>query len=227
MCIFTIMIATWLGHSCFCLKAESGVVVILDPFLGEEVGYPFPRIRSDIVAVSHEHPDHNNVAGVLGHPQVIRGPGIHEALGIRFLGIKSSHDDAGGRERGQNTIFCFTMDAIRICHLGDIGEPLRPSQVDAVGPVDLLFLPVGGRYTIDAAGADEVMRQLRPAVTVPMHYRTPNLGFELDGVGEFLRGRTVRRPLTSLQLGREDLQSGGWVALLSCPAAGVVDGSID
>jgi L-ascorbate metabolism protein UlaG (beta-lactamase superfamily) len=221
------MIATWLGHSCFCLVAESGVVVILDPFLGEEVGYPFPRIRSDIVAVSHEHPDHNNVAGVSGHPQVIRGPGIHEALGIRFLGVKSSHDDAGGSERGQNTIFCFTLDAIRICHLGDIGEPLRPTQVDAIGPVDLLFLPVGGRYTIDAVGAGEVMRQLHPIVAVPMHYQTANLGFELDRVYEFLRGRKVRGPMKFLQMESDDLPENGRVALLSCPAAGVADGSID
>jgi L-ascorbate metabolism protein UlaG (beta-lactamase superfamily) len=221
------MIATWLGHSCFRLMAQSGTTVILDPFHGEEVGYPLPRMHSDIVVVSHEHEDHNNVAGISGHPQVIRGPGRHKALGLEFLGVASSHDDTGGDLRGQNTIFCFSLDGIRICHLGDLGEPLGWPQVQSIGPVDLLFLPVGGRYTIDAIGADEVMRQLHPVVAVPMHYQTQNLSFELDSVHDFLRGREVRGPMRFLQLSREDLHGKGWVALLSCPEAGVADGSID
>ncbi len=221
------MIATWLGHSCFRLMTQNGITVTMDPFHEEEVGYPLLRLHSDIVTVSHEHEDHNNVAGVSGHPQVIRGPGRHKALGIEFLGLTSSHDDAGGGLRGQNTIFCFSLDGIRICHLGDLGEPLSRPLVQAIGPVDLLFLPVGGRYTIDAVGADEVMRQLRPVVAVPMHYRTRNLSFELDSVHDFLRGRTVRGPMKFLQLEREDLHEKGWVALLSCLEAGVADGSID
>jgi len=209
----------WFGHSCFFLEDASGLSLLLDPFHADEVGYPFPAVEAKIVVVSHDHLDHNNVEGVGGRPLLIKGPGRHTALGLDFLGVPSYHDQEGGRLRGENTIFCFTVDGIRVCHLGDLGHPLSQAQVDAIGPVDLLFLPVGGIYTIGALEADLVMRQMHPAVAVPMHYQTPALSFELEGVDEFLKGRRVRGPLKSLELKREDLSERGLVVLLSCPEA--------
>ncbi|MGB7570266.1 MAG: MBL fold metallo-hydrolase, partial [Methanothrix sp.] len=115
--------------------------------------------------------------------------------------------------------FCFQFDGIRICHLGDLGHILSPSQISEIGPVDLLFLPVGGRYTIDSKGADEVMRQIHPALVVPMHYRTCGLGFELDGVDEFLKGKKEVSINEVLHLTKKDLAGEGRVAVLACPAA--------
>ncbi len=209
----------WFGHSCFFLRAIRGPSLLLDPFHEEEVGYPMPYVKADIVVISHNHEDHNNLEAVSGHPVLIKGSGRRIALGMEFLGVPSYHDEYGGRQRGENTIFCFTMDEIRICHLGDLGHPLSQAEAAAIGSVDLLFLPVGGIYTIDALGADEVMRQLRPAVAVPMHYKTRALCFELEPVDEFLKGREVLGPMKNLELKKEDLGKRGLVVLLSCPEA--------
>ena len=214
-----VMNVFWFGHSCFFLKGARGPSLLLDPFHEGEVGYPLQAVEADIVVVSHDHQDHNNAEAVGGRPLLIKGPGRHTALGLVFWGVPSYHDEEGGRLRGLNTIFCFTMDGIRVCHLGDLGHPLSQPDGEAIGPVDLLFLPVGGIYTIDAWGADEVMKQLRPAVAVPMHYQTPALSFELEPVDEFLKGREVLGPLESLELKKEDLCSRGKVVLLSCPEA--------
>lgn len=121
----------------------------------------------------------------------------------------------------------FALDGIRVCHLGDLGHTLTPTKVKAIGPVDLLFVPVGGRYTIDAAGANKVMKQLHPAVTVPMHYRTGALGFELDPVDDFLKGREPVTPQYELQLAKEDISGEGRVVLLTCPGAEGASQSID
>jgi L-ascorbate metabolism protein UlaG (beta-lactamase superfamily) len=221
------MIVTWLGHSCFLLESDEGLLLLLDPFHENEVGYAMPITETDIVIISHDHMDHNNVDAAGSDPQVIFGPGEYTCLGMEILGIKSYHDAQRGKLRGQNTIFCFMLDGIRVCHLGDLGHTLSRAQVEAIGQVDLLFLPVGGRYTIDAVGANRVMSQLHPAVTVPMHYRTEALGFELDPVDDFLKGRKPVKPQEKMQLTKEDLGDEGRVVLLSCPGAEGAGQSID
>jgi L-ascorbate metabolism protein UlaG (beta-lactamase superfamily) len=213
------MIVTWLGHSCFLLQSENGLSVLLDPFHESEVGYTMPFTDADIVIISHDHMDHNNVEAAGSGAQVIFGPGEYISLGMDIRGIKSYHDEQRGRLRGTNTIFCFTLDGIRVCHLGDLGHTLSRAQSKAIGPVDLLFLPVGGRYTIDALGANETMRQLHPAVAVPMHYQTRALSFELDPLDDFLKGRESLAPQRKLQLAREDLSGEDKVVLLTCPEA--------
>jgi L-ascorbate metabolism protein UlaG (beta-lactamase superfamily) len=218
------MIVTWLGHSCFLLQSEERLSLLLDPFHESDVGYAMPKTEADIVIISHDHMDHNNVDAAGSEAQVIFGPGEYISLGVEIKGIRSYHDEKRGRLRGTNTIFCFTLDGIRVCHLGDLGHTLTPAQSKAIGPVDLLFLPVGGRYTIDALGANEVMRQLHPAVAVPMHYQTGALSFELDPVEDFLKGRESLMPQKKLQLVREDLSGEGKVVLLTClEAEGAVD----
>jgi L-ascorbate metabolism protein UlaG (beta-lactamase superfamily) len=213
------MIVTWLGHSCFHLKSKEGLSLLLDPFHESELGYSMPITEADIVIMSHDHMDHNNVDAAGSNPDVIFGPGDYISMGMDIMGVKSYHDEKRGKLRGPNTIFCFVLDGIRVCHLGDLGHTLTPSQVKAIGHVDLLFLPVGGRYTIDAAGANKVMKQLHPKVVVPMHYRTGALGFELDPVDDFLKGREPVTPQDELQLAKEDLSGEGRVVLLTCPGA--------
>ena len=221
------MIITWLGHSCFLLQGEEGITILLDPFFEDSVGYPLPKLKADIVLISHAHTDHSNARAGGGSSQVILGPGEHRSLGLKIRGIGSYHDQKMGRLRGENTIFCFILDGIRVCHLGDLGHILSPSQIKEIGPVDLLFLPVGGRYTIDAAAADEVMDQLNPALVVPMHYRTEKLCFALNGLEDFLKDKKDVSRYEVLRLTEKDLVGKKRVAVLACPAAEGKGRSID
>jgi L-ascorbate metabolism protein UlaG (beta-lactamase superfamily) len=206
---------SWLGHSCFILQSSAGIKVLTDPF-DEKVGYPLPNVEADIVLVSHDHHDHNNVKIVKGHPLVITRPGTHEASGINIRGVKTYHDENEGRLRGTNTIFCFSLDNVSICHLGDLGHVPGADAIQAIGPVDLLLIPVGAIYTIDAIAAREVVRQIRPHVAIPMHYHTTDLSFKLDPVDKFLQGCSFEGPRDSLELKAEDLaQTDTRIVLLS------------
>jgi L-ascorbate metabolism protein UlaG (beta-lactamase superfamily) len=182
----------WLGHACFLLTSESGLRIITDPYTAGVFGleYAPPAETADIVTVSHDHADHNNVAAVKGNPQVVQGVGSHEAKGIRFKGVAAAHDQSSGKERGSNTIFCFTLDGVNVCHLGDLGHDLSDQAVADIGDVDVLLIPVGGNFTIDAAGANGVCQKLAPKVVIPMHFKNERCpGFPVAGVDDFTRGR--------------------------------------
>lgn len=179
-----------LGHSSFRIKGKVATVVT-DPFDPAMVGLKFPKVESaDLVTVSHGHPDHNHVALVGGTPFVISGPGEYEVAGVTVVGYGSFHDDKKGEERGKNTIYKMTVDGIRIAHLGDLGHKLSEELVDKLGDVDILLLPVGGFYTVDAATAVEVVSQIEPLVVIPMHYKREGMGKgfeEVEGVDKFLK----------------------------------------
>jgi len=178
----------WLGHASFMITSDTGIKIITDPYAtGEKLNYGEIKESADIVTVSHGHGDHNNVAAVRGNPDVVRGTAT--VKGIEFRGIPTYHDDAEGQQRGENTIFCFEVDGIRVCHLGDLGHPLDDKQVTELGSVDILLIPVGGYYTIDARVATEVCNQLKPRVIIPMHYKTDKLAYPIAGVDEFLQGK--------------------------------------
>jgi L-ascorbate metabolism protein UlaG (beta-lactamase superfamily) len=164
----------WLGHACFLLTADDGTRIITDPYTPGAFGleYKPPAETADVVTVSHEHEDHNNVAAVKGDPEVVRGPGVHKVKGIEFKGVGTSHDEASGAQRGSNIVFCFALDGVRVCHLGDLGHELPDKTVSDIGPVDVLFVPVGGNFTIDAATANRVVDSLRPKIAIPMHFQT-------------------------------------------------------
>lgn len=164
--------------------------IITDPYIVDQnLSYSPIKEIADIVVVSHDHDDHNNVSAVQGKPEVLKGSGLKTAKGLQFRGVATYHDTTQGKQRGTNTVFCFSLDGIKLCHLGDLGHLLSQAQVDEVGTVDILFIPVGGFYTIDAAGASQVCDQLKPKVVIPMHFRTPQCTYPIAGVDNFLRGK--------------------------------------
>ncbi|MFC1904148.1 MBL fold metallo-hydrolase [Chloroflexota bacterium] len=181
----------WLGHASFLITSDAGTRIITDPYTpNERLAYDEIKESAEIVTVSHEHGDHNNVAAVGGNPEVVRGPVAVEVKGIKFKGTPTHHDEAGGSKRGDNTIFCFEVDGIRACHLGDLGHQLGDKEAAELGKVDILFIPVGGNFTIDAKVATGVCNQLQPKVIIPMHYQNERCsGFPVAGVDEFLQGK--------------------------------------
>lgn len=186
----------WLGHASFLITADNGTRIITDPYIvGNGLGYGEIKEAADVVTVSHDHFDHNNVASVSGNPQVVKEPA--EAKGIKFEGVATYHDTSGGSERGNNTIFCMDIDGVKVCHLGDLGHPLSSQQVADVGKVDVLLIPVGGFFTIDAKVASEVCDKLNPRVIIPMHYKNEKCEFPISGVDDFLEGKGSVRKLDS------------------------------
>lgn len=180
----------YLGHSAFLITSEKGLKIITDPYkTSPSLTYGEIKESADIVTISHEHFDHFNPAAVRGNPQVVKGAGRIVVKGIEFNGIASYHDEAKGRMRGNNIIFCFGVDGIRVCHLGDLGHLLDAGQVKEVGSVDILLIPVGGYYTIDANVATQVCNQLKPKIVLPMHYKTEKGIPGISGVDEFVKGK--------------------------------------
>jgi len=180
----------YLGHATFIITSDRGIKIITDPYeTGGEFSYGEIQESADIVLVSHDHFDHSNVSAVGGNPKLVRGAVTTEIKGIEFKGIATYHDDAGGRLRGKNAIFCFEVDGIKVCHLGDLGHQLSAQQVVELGKVDILLIPVGGFYTIDAKAASQVCDKLTPKVIIPMHYKTDKCGLPIASVDEFLRGK--------------------------------------
>jgi L-ascorbate metabolism protein UlaG (beta-lactamase superfamily) len=179
----------WLGHAAFLVTAEDGTRILTDPYETSE-GLKYGEINepADIVTVSHEHGDHNNVKAVQGNPQVVRESGM--VKGINIKAIKTAHDDKGGSERGSNTIFCFEVDRVRVCHLGDLGHILTDNQVVEIGKVHVLLVPVGGHFTVDAKNAAFVAEQVRARCIIPMHYKNDKCLFPIGGVEEFTRNKT-------------------------------------
>lgn len=210
----------WYGMAAFLLASEEGVRVIADPYEAGSyegrIGYSEITDEADIVTVSHDHGDHNFVSGVRGNPQVVKGPGVHRVKGIEFKGIAAYHDKTKGSERGPNTIFSFTMDGIKICHLGDLGHRLDDQSVAEIGEPDLLLTPVGGRSQIDANEATELYQRLKAKVIIPMHYKTDKCGFQFDKVDEFTKNKeNVRRLLScQMELKKSDLPSTSQIVVL-------------
>jgi L-ascorbate metabolism protein UlaG (beta-lactamase superfamily) len=191
----------YLGHAAFAITSDRGVKIITDPYgTSPDLTYREITESADIVTVSHDHHDHCNVAAVGGNPQVLRRAETATAKGIKFKGVISYHDDERGRLRGGNIIFCFEVDRVRLCHLGDLGHLLDSKQKAEIGRVDILFIPVGGYYTIDAKTATEVCDQLKPKLIIPMHYRTDKGLPNIAGVEDFLRGKDKVKWLDTSQV---------------------------
>lgn len=181
---------TYLGHSSFRIKGKT-VTIVTDPYTSEKVGFKFPKLEANIVTVSHDHFDHNQAHLIAGDPKIVSGPGEYEIAGISIFGTHTYHDNKNGEERGANTVYVMTIDGINVCHLGDLGHALTDEQLDSIGNVDVLFIPVGGVYTIDPSEANQVVMQIEPKIIIPMHYKTPGLAIskaeEMSGVEEFVK----------------------------------------
>jgi L-ascorbate metabolism protein UlaG (beta-lactamase superfamily) len=185
----------WYGQSAFRLSAGD-TTVFIDPFgdvsglasRGLEFNYPaISGVDAHLLLVTHEHLDHNGVEAISGEPVTLRATaGRHESPIGEVIGIASEHDDAAGTERGPNTIFVFELDGVRVAHFGDFGQSkLRARQAEAIGKVDLLFIPVGGGPTIGDEQAAAIAEQVGAKWIVPMHYRTPKVSF-LETADAFL-----------------------------------------
>lgn len=174
----------YLGHSCFRLEESTGTSIVTDPY--GKIGFDMPAVQADVVTVSHSHYDHNNVSAVGGKPVVIDKEGNYDFGGVGISAQKSYHDDEEGKLRGNNLIFKFRMDGLDICHLGDLGEECSSALVEAILPVHVLLIPVGGKYTLDAEQAKEYIDRLMPSIVIPMHYKSKGLNMDIDKVDEFI-----------------------------------------
>lgn len=183
------MIITWQGHSCFKIQDKvgpEGTTIITDPF-DKKVGIKPPNCEANIVTVSHDHYDHNNAKALRGQPVIIDCAGEYDFNNVLIEGIDSYHDDKQGKERGNNVIYRIEMDDISVTHLGDLGDALDNTQLEKLVGTDILLIPVGGKYTIDAKKAVEVIAQIEPRIVIPMHYKIKGLKIDLESVDKFVK----------------------------------------
>lgn len=199
----------WYGQSCFKIQGKD-IALVTDPF-DKETGLKPPSGTADIVTISHEHFDHSNRDAIKGEPFVIDGPGEYEIKKVMVRGIESYHNMEKGAERGMNTIFTIIMDDIRICHLGDLGQKsLEADQLKAIGEVDVLFVPVGGFFTINSKEADAVISQIEPRIIVPMHYRIEGVKGDLtklDDIKSFCQDHNLdpKGTVSKISIKKKDL----------------------
>ncbi|HEY63218.1 MAG TPA: MBL fold metallo-hydrolase [Caldilineae bacterium] len=204
----------WYGHACFRLR-EKGITIITDPY-DKSLGYTLPRLRADVVTSSHPAPGHAHVSAIRGDPKVLNGPGEYEIRGIFITGIPTWHAHKRGQPDERNTVFLFDFNGISVCHLGDLGHVLSEDQVEAIGEVGVLLIPVGGGRTLDASRASEVISQLEPRIVIPMHYKTPTCACKLDKIDKFLRAMGISSVETrdALKLSASQLPDETQVVLL-------------
>jgi L-ascorbate metabolism protein UlaG (beta-lactamase superfamily) len=195
------MLIKYLAHSSFLITSQDGKKIITDPYnTGDGINYNQIDESADIVTRSHGHRDHSNTRAVKGNPKILTEAGSQTVQGITFKAVQVFHDEAGGTKRGADLIFCFKLDDLVLCHLGDLGHTLNPAQTAELGKVDVLFIPVGGYYTIDAAEATIVADSLHPRIIFPMHYKTPKSDYPITGVDEFIKGKKNVQRLNSSEI---------------------------
>lgn len=192
----------WYGHAAFLVTTDRGIKIILDPYesgaYGGQLAYGKIKDQADIALTSHDHADHNDTKSLPGSPQVVKGIGLKNIKGITIKGISTYHDPSKGSERGTNTIFNLQVDSVQVCHLGDLGHVLSEEELSEIGPVDILLIPVGGYFTIDAEEATRVVDQVKPKVVIPMHFKTEKVGFPIAPVEDFIKGKpALKRSGTS------------------------------
>ena len=184
---------------------SDGVILVTDPY-ADDVGFKMPHFEADIATVSHDHHDHNNVGAIRGNPLIINTAGEYETKSVFVEGVEAWHDDKDGGERGHNIIYRIEMEDISITHLGDLGHILDTKQLEKLEGTDILLIPVGGKYTINAAKAVEVISQLEPRIIIPMHYKVPGLKTDIDGVEKFIKELGIKPRLEEkLKISKKDL----------------------
>ncbi|MBR3928718.1 MAG: MBL fold metallo-hydrolase [Clostridia bacterium] len=173
------MTITWLGHACFMLELNDGRKIVTDPF-DASVGYNTPRLDCDIVTISHGHHDHNAVEELSSFKTSLSEVGVYEFENLKISAISSFHDEFGGAKRGSNLIFKFEADGKTIVHLGDLGHTTNDEQTSFIKNADVLLIPIGGTYTINADEAIQIIDRAKPVCAVPMHFLTPAISFPIE-----------------------------------------------
>ena len=204
----------YLGHSCFRIRG-SQTIIVTDPF-PPNIGYTLGKQTADMVTVSHNDPSHSYVQGVTG-AHVIKGPGEYEIGGVLVLGIATYHDAVQGKAKGKNTVYLMEVDGVNICHLGDIGHMLTDQQIEEIGKVDILMVPVGGVSTINANMAAQTIRKIEPKVVIPMHYKMDQSKRDLEPLDNFLKEMavTLAEPKPKLSINKNNLPLTLQVVILS------------
>lgn len=205
------------GQAMFKLKGKSATVFI-DPYKEEFTGLKLPKDLSANVALStHDHDDHNNVDAITDTVLKISGPGEYEVNGVSITGVSTYHDKEKGAQRGRNTVYNISIDGLNIVHLGDLGHTLSEAEIEEIGATDILLVPVGSVYTIDAKTASDVVSQLEPKIVIPMHYGLPGLKFELEPLENFLKemGFDTVEPLPKLSITKDKLPTEMQVVVLN------------
>ena len=206
----------WAGQSCFQISVSNSkdhsAQIVIDPF-DEKTGLKKPNFSADILLVTHDHSDHNNIKSVKGEPFLVTGPGEYEIKGVFIKGISAFHDNSQGKERGKVAIYIFEAEGIRFCHLGDLGQAqLTDEQLEEIGSIDVLMIPVGGEgYTVSGQEASKIIFQIEPKIVIPMHYELPHLKYKLDSVNKFLKamGKNSVIPQEKLQIKQNALPKEG------------------
>lgn len=194
----------WYGHASFKITTEKGVRIIIDPYqsgiFGGAIAYGKVTDEADIVLTTHDHEDHNYTNDIRGKFKHLNKAGAYEEKGVKIQAIPSYHDTSKGKERGENLIFIINVDGLTVGHMGDLGHILEKDTVKQIGKVDILLLPVGGFYTIDAKEATQTMNDLAPLVTIPMHYRTEKCNLPIAGIEEFTKDKKDVRTAGSAEV---------------------------
>lgn len=201
------------GHSCFKITAkpegrgQDDVIIFIDPF-DKSIGLRPPQGNANLVLVTHDHPDHNNVSALKGDPRLIDIPGEYSVFGTHIVGVDSFHDAKSGAERGKNTFYIIEAEGIRLCHLGDLGTDLNEKQLEEINGVDILMLPIGGKYTIDGEKAAEIARKIEPAIIIPMHFKIKGSTVDVDDEKKFCSeiGNCPKESVSKISLKKKDLE---------------------
>jgi len=176
----------WHGHSCF--EITNDLTLITDPHDGKSIGIPAPNVQGDIILVSHDHFDHSSGIKLVEKEgsKIVTDERKRNISNIEISGVESFHDENSGSKRGENVIYKFIMDGIKFCHLGDLGHELDDITVNKIGSVDILFIPVGGNFTIDDKKAWNIIKKIKPKIIIPMHYKIGGLSLSISGLDPFL-----------------------------------------
>ena len=205
----------WIGHACFRLTANDGTVVITDPY-DESVGIDMVPLEADLITMSHEHHDHNETRMILGAPVIARGVEAAQAGGVRTRAVASYHDAARGAKRGPNAIRIFEVDGLTVVHMGDQGCMPDEAALAAIAGADVMMIPVGGTYTVDAQEAKAIIDRARPRCVIPMHFKTLHCSYPIEGVQPFLAlmGVADASPVSELEILPGSVPQG--VVLMKC-----------
>lgn len=208
----------FLGHAAFLITSDQGVRIITDPYkpgcYGGGIKYAPITEEADIVMISHDHDDHNETR-IKGNPVFVRDESKKEIKGIVINGVKVFHDKSGGKERGNTVIFNMLIDGLNLVHMGDVGHLISMSEVEKLGNVDVLLIPVGGYFTVDASEAEDIINLLKPKVVIPMHFKTAKCDFPIAPVDDFIKNKEVKKVEGELEIKKADLPSNTVIYVLN------------